>query len=97
MRAMGRSVQVLRSLVRPKPLSERFEAPAALDDGLGRKRVGGLRQRFTIPLDRISSQIATIERHVSRAIGRERFAAFVHRVRRQLAGGRGSFLPGEPQ
>ena len=97
MRAMCRSVQVPCRLAIPRPLWAPLESRAALDDWLGRKRVGGLGQRITIRLDRISGQIATIERDVSRAIGRERFAAFGHRVRRQLADVRRSFLPGEPQ
>jgi hypothetical protein len=37
------------------------------------------------------------EDEVSRAIGRDRFAAFVTRVGQQLAGGRRSFVPEEAQ
>ena len=37
------------------------------------------------------------EDEVSRAIGRDRFAAFVQRVGQQLAGGRVTFLPEEGQ
>ena len=37
------------------------------------------------------------EDEVSRAIGRDRFAAFVARVGQQLAGGRRTFVPAEPQ
>lgn len=37
------------------------------------------------------------EDEVSRAIGRDRFAAFVTRVGQQLAGGRRSFVAEEPQ
>ena len=37
------------------------------------------------------------EDEVSRAIGRDRFAAFVTRVGQQLAAGRRSFAPEEPQ
>ena len=37
------------------------------------------------------------EDEVSRAIGRDRFAQFVTRVGQQLAGGRRTFVPEEPQ
>ncbi|OYW46438.1 MAG: CopG family transcriptional regulator [Sphingomonadales bacterium 32-68-7] len=117
----------------PRPLSERFEqlaaAPgasksglltAALEAWLNRRGADELEQRFALRLDRLSNQLARIERdgqvqleslalfvrymltvnppvadedEAARAVGRDRFAAFVERVGRQLASGRATFLP----
>lgn len=117
----------------PRPLAERFEALAAapgasksrllavaVEAWLDRKGFDALEQRFALRLDRISGQLARIERngHVeleslalfvrymltvtppvadgdeaARAVGRDRFAVFVERVGRQLAGGRLSLSP----
>ena len=114
-------------------MSERFEqlaaAPgasrskllaAAVDAWLNRRGASELDERFGLRLDRISNQLARIERdghvaieslalfirymltvnaplaeedEVSRAIGRDRFAAFVTRVGQQLASGRQTFVP----
>lgn len=135
--AMRKSDQVRYQLFLPKAVATRFEqlaaAPgaskskllaAAVDSWLNRRGTSELDERFALRLDRISNQLARIERdgHVgieslalfirymltvnaplaeedeaSRAIGRDRFAAFVTRVGQQLAGGRRSFLPEEAQ
>lgn len=132
---MGRSDQVRYQLFLPKAVAERFERlaagpgaskskllAAAVDAWLNRRGTDELEQRFAVRLDRLSSQLARIERdgHVTieslalfirymltvnaplpegdeaaRAIGRDRFAAFVQRVGQQLAGGRRSFLSEE--
>ena len=132
---MGRSDQVRYQLFLPKAVAERFErlaaAPgasksklltAAVDAWLNRRGADELEQRFAVRLDRLSNQLARIERdgHVTieslalfirymltvnaplpegdetaRAIGRDRFVAFVQRVGQQLAGGRRSFLSEE--
>lgn len=134
---MRESEQVRYQLFLPKAVAERFEqlaaAPgasksrllaAALEAWLNRRGTDELEQRFAMRLDRLSNQLARIERdgHVSleslalfvrymltvnpplpegdeaaRAIGRDRFAAFVQRVGRQLATGRTTFLPEEPR
>ena len=132
---MARSDRVRYQLFLPKAVAERFErlaeAPgaskskllaAAVDAWLNRRGADELEQRFAMRLDRLSNQLARIERdgHVTieslalfirymltvnaplpegdeaaRAIGRDRFAAFVQRVGQQLAGGRRSFAPEE--
>lgn len=132
---MARTEQVRYQLFLPKAVSERFEklaaAPgtsrskllaAAVEAWLDRRGADELEQRFALRLDRLSNQLARIERdgHVTieslalfvrymltvnaplpeedeaaRAIGRDRFAAFVQRVGQQLAGGRRSLLPEE--
>jgi hypothetical protein len=134
---MGRSDQVRYQLFLPRAVSERFEqlaaAPgasrskllaAAVDAWLNRRGASELDERFALRLDRISNQLARIERdghvgieslalfirymltvnaplaeedEVLRAIGRDRFAAFVTRVGQQLAGGRRTFVPEEAQ
>ena len=134
---MRKSDQVRYQLFLPQPVSERFEqlaaAPgaskskllaAAVDAWLNRRGASELDERFALRLDRISTQLARIERDghvaieslalfirymltvnaplaeeddVSRAIGRDRFAAFVTRVGQQLASGRQSFAPEEPR
>lgn len=130
---MARSDQVRHQLFLPKDVSDRLEALArapgasksrilaeALTAWLNRKAVDEMELRFTHRLDRLSNQLARIERdgHVqlesfalfvrymltvnaplpegdeaARAVGRDRFAAFVQRVGQQLAGGRLTFLP----
>ena len=120
--------QVHYRLSLPSALSERFEALAAkpgvtksalLAEGLRllieRRGASEVEQRFSMRLDRISKQLARLERNthieletlalfvrymltvnapiseedeVSRAIGRDRFEAFVKRVSRQLVRGR---------
>ena len=129
--------QVRYQLFLPKAVSERFEqladAPgasksrllaAAVDAWLNRRGASELDERFAVRLDRMSHQLARIERdghvqieslalfirymltvnaplaeedEVSRAIGRDRFAAFVTRVGQQLASGRRTFQPEEGQ
>ena len=132
---MARSDQVRHQLFLPKDVSERLEALArapgasksrilaeAVTAWLNRKGADEMELRFAHRLDRLSNQLARIERdghvqieslalfirymltvnaplpeedEVSRAIGRDRFAAFVRRVGQQLAGGRLTFLPEE--
>src|SRR3954467_10347315 len=132
---MARTDQVRYQLFLPKAVAERFEklaaAPgasksrllaAAVDAWLNRRGADELEQRFALRLDRLSNQLARIERdgHVSieslalfirymltvnaplpegdeaaRAIGRDRFNAFVLRVGQQLASGRRAFVPPE--
>ena len=132
---MARSTQVRHQLFLPRPLSERLEALArgpgtskskilaeALAAWLERKGADELEQRFMARLDRMSNQLARIERdgHVqleslalfvrymlsvnaplpegdeaARAIGRDRFQAFVERVGVALASGRRTLLPEE--
>ncbi len=134
---MRKSDQIRYQLFLPKAVSERFEqlaaAPgasksqllaAAVDAWLNRRGASELDERFGLRLDRISNQLARIERdghvaieslalfirymltvnaplaeedEVSRAIGRDRFAAFVTRVSQQLASGRPTFVPEEPR
>lgn len=117
----------------PREVSERLEAAArgpgvyksaivatAITAWLDRRGTDELELRFARRLDRLSSQLARIERNgrveleslalfvhymltvnaplpegddAARAIGRDRFAAFVERVGRRLASGRLSFLP----
>ena len=132
---MARRDLVRYQLFLPRALADRFEAlaakpgaskssilVAALTAFLDRRGAGELDERFGLRLDRISAQLARIERggHVqleslalfvrymltvnaplpdedeaARAIGRDRFAAFVTRVGQQLASGRSTFLPDE--
>lgn len=134
---MARSDQVRHQLFLPREVSERLEAlarapgasksrllAAAVTAWLDRRGTDELEQRFALRLDRLSNQLARIERdgHVgieslalfirymltvnaplpeedvaARAIGRDRFAAFVRRVARQLASGRRSFDEEEPE
>ena len=130
---MARRDQVRYQLFLPKDVSERFEAlaaepgaskssilAAALTVFLNRRGASELEERFAIRLDRISNQLARIERdgnisleslglfirymltvnaplteddEVARAIGRDRFAAFVARVGQTLASGRRTLEP----
>ena len=130
---MARSDQIRHQLFLPKEVSERLEALArapgaskskilaeALTAWLNRKGADEMELRFARRLDRLSNQLARIERdgHVqleslalfvrymlavnaplpeedeaARAVGRDRFAAFVQRVGQQLASGRITFLP----
>jgi hypothetical protein len=125
---MARADLVRHQLFLPKELSERLEALArgpgasksrilaeAVTAWLNRKGADEMELRFARRLDRLSNQLARIERdgHVqleslalfvrymlsvnaplpendeaARAIGRDRFAAFVARVGQQLASGR---------
>ncbi|MGH6706931.1 MAG: CopG family transcriptional regulator [Sphingomicrobium sp.] len=133
--AIGKSRQVRHQLFLPRTLSDRFEAlarapgaskskllAAAVGAWLDRRGTDELERRFARRLDRLSGQLARIERdgqvqveslalfvrymlavnaplaegdEAGRAIGRDRFAAFIERVERQLASGRRSFDPGE--
>lgn len=117
----------------PQELSSRFEALAskpgatksailaeALRALLDHRGASEAERLFSMRLDRISAQLARIERNthveleslalfvrymltvnaplaeedeVARAIGRDRFAAFVARVGQQLASGRTTFEP----
>lgn len=128
---MRKGPQIRHQLFLPKELSDRLEAlarapgaskskllAAAVAAWLDRRGTDELEQRFAQRLDRLSGQLARIERDghvtieslalfirymltvnapladeddVSRAIGRERFAAFITRVGQQLASGRRSF------
>lgn len=132
---MAKRDLVRHQLFLPRPLSDRLEALAAkpgasksailalaVGSFLDRRAASELDERFGQRLDRISGQLARIERdgHVqleslalfvrymltvnaplaeeddtSRAIGRDRFAAFVARVGQQLASGRLTFVPEE--
>lgn len=132
---MARNEQVRHQLFLPKEVSDRLEALArapgatksrilteALTAWLNRKGADEMELRFAQRLDRLSNQLARIERdgHVqleslalfvrymltinaplpegdeaARAVGRDRFAAFVQRVGQQLASGRLTFLPEE--
>lgn len=134
---MRRTEQIRYQLFLPSSLAERFEqlaaAPgasksrllaAAVEAWLDRRGADELEQRFAVRLDRVSKQLARIERdgHVqleslalfvrymlsvtpplaegdeaARAIGSDRFAAFVERVGRQLASGRVSLAPEDSQ
>lgn len=125
---MARADLVRHQLFLPRALSERLHELSrrpgvsrsailaeALAAFLDRKGSDELEQRFARRLDRLSNQLARIERngHVgleslalfirymltinaplaegdeaARAIGRDRFAAFVERVGQQLASGR---------
>jgi predicted DNA-binding protein len=129
---MRKDPQIRHQLFLPKELSERLEAlarapgaskskllAAAVAAWLDRRGTDELELRFAQRLDRLSNQLARIERdgHVTieslalfirymltvnapladedkaaRAIGRERFAAFIARVGQQLASGRRSFV-----
>jgi hypothetical protein len=130
---MVRSDLVRHQLFLPRALSDRLETLArgpgasrsrilaeAMAAWLDLKGADALDHRFAARLDRISNQLARLERnsHVeleslalfvrymlavnaplaeedeaARAIGRDRFAAFVARVGQQLASGRRSFDP----
>ena len=132
---MARADLVRHQLFLPRALSDRLEALAAKPGAtksailalavtayLDRRGANELDERFAQRLDRISGQLARIERdgHVgleslalfvrymltvnapladedetARAIGRDRFAAFVARVGQQLATGRLTFVPEE--
>ena len=133
---MKRAERVRYQLFLPKDVSERFEAlaaepgaskssilAAALTAFLNKRGASELEERFAIRLDRISNQLARIERdghvgleslglfirymltvnaplaeedEVARAIGRDRFAAFVERVGRTLASGHRTLEPETP-
>jgi hypothetical protein len=130
---MARADLVRHQLFLPRGLSERLEALSrgpgaskskiladALAEFLDRKGSDALEQHFAHRLDRLSNQLARIERNsqveleslglfvrymltvnaplpegdkTARAIGRDRFAAFVERVGLALASGRLSLLP----
>src|SRR3954469_2936675 len=132
---MARRDLVRHQLFLPREVSERLEALAAkpgvtkssllaeaVSAWLDRRGRNELNERFGLQLDRISKQLARIERngHVAieslalfirymltvnaplpegdeaaRAIGRDRFNAFVLRVGQQLASGRRAFAPPE--
>jgi predicted transcriptional regulator len=130
---MARRDQVRYQLFLPRDVAERFESlaakpgaskssilTAALTTFLNRRGASELEERFQVRLDRISNQLARIERdgnvsleslglfirymltvnappaeedEVARAIGRDRFAAFVARVGQTLASGRRTLEP----
>ena len=130
---MSRQERIRYQLFLPAPVSRRFEAMAAkpgaskssilataLTAFLDRGGASELEEQFAIRLNRISGQLARIERngHVeleslalfirymlavnapladedeaARAIGRDRFSAFITRVGQQLATGRRTFDP----
>jgi hypothetical protein len=130
---MRRSDLVRHQLFLPHDLSDRLEALAAKPGAtkssilaaavaayLDRKGASEMDERFGLRLNRISDQLARIERNghvgieslalfirymlavsaplaeedeVARAIGRDRFAAFITRVGQQLASGRRTFEP----
>jgi hypothetical protein len=132
---MARSDLVRHQLFLPRSLSEQLEALArgpgasrsrilaeALAAFLSRKGADELELRFMGRLDRLSTQLARIERNgqieleslalfirymltvnaplpegdeAARAIGRDRFQAFVERVGQQLASGHLSLVPEE--
>jgi predicted DNA-binding protein len=134
---MTRTEQVRHQLFLTKEVSERLEALArapgasksrilaeALTAWLDRKGVDEMELRFARRLDRLSNQLARIERdgHVqleslalfvrymltvnaplpegdeaARAVGRDRFAAFVQRVGQALASGRPALLPDDEE
>lgn len=134
---MARADLVRHQLFLPRALSERLEAlarkpgasrsrilAAALSAWLERKGDDEVELRFAERLDRLSAQLARIERNglveleslalfirymltvnaplpegdkASQAIGRDRFAAFVERVGRQMATGRSILLPEDGQ
>ncbi len=132
---MARADLVRHQLFLPRALSDRLEVLAAKPGAtksailalavkayLDRRGANELDERFAQRLDRISGQLARIERdghvgleslalfvrymltvnaplaeedEIARAIGRDRFAAFVTRVGQQLATGRLTFIPEE--
>ncbi len=134
---MSRQKRVRYQLFLPEALSRRFEAvaarpgasksailAAALTAFLNRGGASELEETFAIRLNRISSQLARIERNghieleslalfirymlavnaplaeddeVSRAIGRDRFSAFIARVGQQMASGRRTLDPELPE
>jgi hypothetical protein len=112
----------LEALARAPGASKSALLAAAVGAWLDRRGTDELEQRFARRLDRLSDQLARIERdgqvqveslalfirymlavnaplaeedEAGRTIARERFAAFVERVARQLASGRRSFGSGE--
>ena len=132
-RGMARADLVRHQLFLPRPLSERVEAlaraPGASKSAILAQAVAAflnargsdeVELRFAQRLDRLSSQLARIERNghieleslalfirymltinaplpegdeAARAIGRDRFAAFVERVGQSLASGRLTLVP----
>jgi hypothetical protein len=130
---MARVDLVRHYLTLPRDVSDRITAAArgpgvsksamiatAIASWLDRRGSDELELRFGRRLDRLSNQLARIERNsrveleslalfvqymltvnaplpeddeAARAIGRDRFAAFVDRVGRRVAGGRLSFVP----
>lgn len=132
---MARADLIRHQLFLPRALTERLEALArgpgaskskilaeAVAVFLDARGANEVELRFMARLDRMSNQLARIERnsHVEleslalfvrymltvnaplpegdetmRAIGRDRFAAFVERVAQQLASGRLTFVPEE--
>ena len=134
---MAKRDLVRHQLFLPRDVSDRLEAlaakpgatkssllAAAVTAFLDRRGTSELDERFGLRLDRISNQLARIERNghieieslalfirymltvnaplpeedeASRAIGRDRFAAFVNRVGQQLASGRLTLVPEEPR
>jgi hypothetical protein len=134
---MARSNLVRHQLFLSRALSERLEALArgpgasksrilaeAVTAWLNRKGADEVELRFVARLDRLSNQLARIERNgqieleslalfvrymltvnaslaegdeAARAIGRDRFAAFVERVAQHMASGRLTFLPEDGQ
>lgn len=129
--------RVRYQLFLPAELSRRFDELAAVPGAtkssilvaaltafLERRGASEAEQQFGMRLDRISSQLARIERNglieleslalfvrymltvnapvaeddeAARAIGRDRFSAFVARVGQQLASGRRTLVPEEGQ
>lgn len=134
---MAKRDLVRHQLFLPRDVSDRLEAlaakpgatkssllAAAVTAFLDRRGTSELDERFGLRLDRISNQLARIERNghieieslalfirymltvnaplpeedeASRAIGRDRFAAFVTRVGQQLASGCLTLVPEEPR
>ena len=132
---MKRRDLVRHQLFLPRDVSDRLEAIAAAPGAtkssilaaavvafLDRRGASELDERFGLRLNRMTDQLARIERNghigieslalfirymltvnaplaeedeVSRAIGRDRFAAFIARVGQQLASGRRTFEPEE--
>ncbi|NUQ18676.1 MAG: CopG family transcriptional regulator [Sphingomonas sp.] len=134
---MARADLVRHQLFLSRELSERLEAlargpgasksrilAAAVAAWLDRKGADALEHRFMARLDRLSNQLARIERNgqieleslalfvrymltvnaplpegdkAAQAIGRDRFKVFVERVGQQLASGRLTFVPEDPE
>ena len=130
---MARRDQVRYQLFLPREVATRFEAlaagpgaskssilAAALTAFMNRRGASELEEKYAIRLDRISNQLARMERdgqvgleslglfirymltvnaplaeedEVARAIGRDRFTAFVTRVGMTLASGRRTLEP----
>jgi hypothetical protein len=129
--------RVRHQLFLPRDVSDRLEElaatpgatkssilAAALTAFLNRRGASEVEEKFAIRLNRISDQLARIERNghieleslalfirymltvnaplaeddeAARAIGRDRFQAFVDRVGQQLATGRRTFVPESEQ